>query len=1199
LIRGLGEGGYGAVYEAHDRELDMRVALKQLHRFGPDSLLSFKREFRALADVRHPNVVRLFELFEDEGAWYFTMELVHGTDFCSYVRETTGPRAFHEGKLRDAMASLCRGLSAIHRVGLVHRDIKPENVRVTPEGRVVLLDFGLVSELHGTSRSDGQLVGTAYYMAPEQAEPQPVGPAADWYAAGVVLFEAMTGQLPFHGSAMDVLLQKHRALPPRPRALDLTIPEDLDELCMRLLSIEPSMRPSGGEVLILLRSTAVSAPSLSSALDPRKAASLAGRDDDLRRLRQALEEARERGPHLVVLEGDSGLGKSTLMARFANDVLLEEENLLLLSGQCYERENVPFKAFDGVVDALAYHLGGASESKYRHHLPEQVHLLARAFPVLERVRAIASAEGRAPTDKTAQRRLVFEGLGSLLTGLAQDALVLVCIDDLQWADTDSLSLLTFLITECEGLRVLFLATSRPVDKVADPLRGKLEDLLAAPRARRVGVLPVSSAAATDWVLVTGGKALTTAQVEAIVRESEGHPMFLAELLRAAMDEPAFEHGASLDEVLAHRVMRSSLAARTVVQLLSVATAPTSRNVLRDAVGILGEELVQVLSELFAGHLVRAYDGDDVECYHDRVRQAVAARLDPQTRAACHAKLARALEAHNPDASARIGTHYLFAGEARRALPWLERAARTAESTYAFESAVALYDQLLSLEVELDPARRRGFRIRRGHAFTNAGRSADAAQAYLEALDDAEPEEIAQLKLLAAQSLLQAGQVEPGLRVMRALFEESGLAFAETTRSALVRIAWHRVCLAFADPEREPVVDAQVSAQERTALDLLFGLAPALGWVDMMRGIELQNRHYRLALKVGDRRHLSLALGYEGAFLEAAAGSPKKIDRRIARAKELADRRGDPYLRAVASMSAGLVAFFRVQLPLARELLEEAERLYREECVGASWPLGVVRSNLLTTLLLQGEGGLHGARAGSWLKEAEARGDRLAYTALLLLGGGYSREVDEGRFDDAQAHVDAVMADWPAQPFCPQHLGHIIANVNIRRSRATDVEAHTYLEARWPEIAGSLLARGKFARASLLPIRAHCAMDAALVSKGAEREHLLAHAAAQLRALAKLDDPAVRVRRQLLAAQLALAHGKTELAVDTLRALLASADRDVLALERWAATYLLGRILAGDEGAELCDEALRWAGDRGYKQPLVPMRIIAPCVAMFD
>ena len=211
IRRRLGAGGMGIVYEALDKQRGAAVALKTLKRLDAAMLYRFKREFRFLADVVHPNLVQLYELFSAGDEWFFTMELIDGVSFLDHVRPGdavatsasrgstasldsapvpgTEPAGVRRGtvdleRLRPALLQLARGVAALHRAGRLHRDLKPSNVLVDREGRVVICDFGLVTDL-GERVNDSQLhvVGTAAYMAPEQATGGALTVATDWSAS--------------------------------------------------------------------------------------------------------------------------------------------------------------------------------------------------------------------------------------------------------------------------------------------------------------------------------------------------------------------------------------------------------------------------------------------------------------------------------------------------------------------------------------------------------------------------------------------------------------------------------------------------------------------------------------------------------------------------------------------------------------------------------------------------------------------------------------------------------------------------------------------------------------------------------------------------------------------------------------------------------------------------------------------------------
>src|SRR5678815_852755 len=247
VINRLGGGSFGDVYRVSD-EVDggRELALKILRSSDPVALRYFKREFRSLADVYHPNIARLYELVASEDRWLFTMELVDGVNFLQYLdRQLPEDR---EESLRSCLLQLAEGLETLHRRKLLHRDLKPSNVLVTSAGRVVILDFGLVRSFDEGIHSLVTLAGTPDYMAPEQGTGEVSIEASDWYAVGVMLYQSLTGRLPFEGNLVEVFHSKQFERPIPAADLVPNVSPELNELCVRLLKRDPARRGSYEDV---------------------------------------------------------------------------------------------------------------------------------------------------------------------------------------------------------------------------------------------------------------------------------------------------------------------------------------------------------------------------------------------------------------------------------------------------------------------------------------------------------------------------------------------------------------------------------------------------------------------------------------------------------------------------------------------------------------------------------------------------------------------------------------------------------------------------------------------------------------------------------------------------------------------------------------------------------------------------------------
>jgi eukaryotic-like serine/threonine-protein kinase len=1035
-VRGnLGTGGMGVVYRAYDRRLGREVALKALRHASGRDLYRFKREFRALADIVHPNLVALHELHTQGDEWFFTMELVEGGSFIDRVRPTVvgvsvrrpdedtrpssrpRPRSrqdiavapLDEGRLAAALPQLVDGVLALHVSGKLHRDLKPSNVLVDGTGRVVLLDFGLVSELDGGSDTDRTheraAVGTPAYMSPEQAADQPLTEASDWYAVGVMLYEALTGRRPFEGNAEEVMRRKQTEQPPPPHSIVRAVPPALDQLAMALLRRAPGERPDGRAVLAALGAEAsVHTRDLERA-SGRQA--FVGRTAELDALRRALAEARRRTVAVFVV-GDSGMGKTQLVHRFLADV---GDRAMVLEGRCYEREAVPFKMLDTVVDALATGLMRLPAGRLQSVLPRDVAALARLFPVLRRVPAVADrAVGAAvPPDPQELRRRGFGALRFLLGRLAALGPLVICIDDLQWGDADSAVFLADLIHHPEPIPLLVVLVHRPEDGpgVVSQVRDGPAVGRSAGDIRTIEVGPLSTSEAVELITQLGGDPVAASPM---VRDAGGHPLFLAELARVATPGEA---PPDLDALLGARIAALSPAAGALLRVVAVAARPLAlEDAIRAAGGVSGWELGRLRADRLVGvRRVGADEAASLEPYHDRVRDAAMATLDKGARRATHRALAEAIEGRGPEVRDLEGLvdHWLGAGEPARAVDYTERAARAAEEALAFRRAADLYELAVEHGARGEDAVRAIHR-RRGEALANAGQLEEAALAFAAAADGADPSEELDLDRLRLEQMLRRGRLDEGLALSRKVLARFGYDLPRSRGAAVRSLVWQRLRLrarglGFKERREDEVPRAQLQR-----VDTLFSVSSGLSFVDPLIGKVVQHNFLRAALEVGEPFRVCKALSVEIGYL-ATAGTrnSRRVEEVSSRAREIAARIGHPYVRGLADATAGLGAFLMGRWPEARADLEAGLKIMRDHGEGVRWEIDISELFLMATLFYRGETRELARMVPLLLREAVERGDLYAQHGLRGWRSNVAWLV-MGLPGDARAHVLAVAAE---------------------------------------------------------------------------------------------------------------------------------------------------------------------------------------------
>jgi serine/threonine protein kinase len=1244
LLSELGHGGMGVVYRAYDRKRGEVVALKTMQWIDPTALDRFKKEFRAAADLAHSNLVALHELVWDGQMWFFTMELVEGVDFLSFVRfGEQGTPAMTEvaaetsrvpqdeaktirindrqspvlplapaqvERLRSALAQLAEGLRALHGAGKLHRDVKPSNVLVGCDGRTVLLDFGLAADLgpSGLHESTARVArGTLAYMSPEQAAGSALTAASDWYSVGVMLYQALTGELPFPGPESWLRASINLPLvPPSVRAPGT--PDDLDTLCVDLLRSDPAARPDCAEILERLGVSRALQSSPATVPFVPAAQPWAGREHHLALLDEKWAAVRNGRTVVVRVHGASGVGKSALVQRF-RECIAAQGPAVVVAGRCFERESVPYKALDTLIDELADYLRHLTRHEALALLPRDVLSLTRVFPALRRVEAIASAPHRDfdVPDQQELRRRAFGALRELSSRLGDRLPLLVVIDDLQWGDLDSAAVLEELLRGPDPPVLLLLACYRDGPEDASPF---LRSFLALCDRRDpaiewcdlpVGALSAQESRALASALLGDASPELSARCESIARESGGNPFFVAELVRSIQSAEELPQTRSmgeltLDAVLWARVSRLQTSARRMLEVIAVSGGPLREVDAGECAGLKGGDERSALVGLRSARLIRttgpASDAE-VETYHDRVREAVVARLSPEVLRDHHRQIAQTLEAAGGADPEALAAHFRDGGNGDKAARYFAEAAARASDALAFDRAATLYR--VTLEIRSPKSQEcHDLHRRMGDALANAGRGAEAALAYQQAAAQASAAEAFDLRRLAAAQLLVSGHVEEGLAALREVLAAVGMALPDSPAHAICSLLYYRALLrlrGLSFRRRDP---GAIPAAELARIDVCWVAAAGLSVVDFIRVTGFQSKGLLLALKAGEPARIARALAMEATH-SAVAGShtARRTTGLIRRARELAAEVAQPHTEGILSLAAGISAYLEGRWNDARIACDVAEQTFRDRCTGVFWERATAHSFALWSLSYQGEFAEISRRWPLLMKEAAERGDR--YFGMHL--GTYIMSVVRLAADDGEGARQGLleaMTLLPRRSYHVQHHDHLWAIAQVELYLGQGKGAWELLMTRWPELSRSQLLRVQLIRVAMGHLRARCALAAAL--KSAAPAPLLRSAEKAARALAHEGVAWSSALGLLIEATLLAIRRDPSGAIHQLIQAEAALCDAGLALYAVSAKRRRGQLTGGPAGDDLVSECDAWMASQGIVNQV---RIAAMCAPGFD